>query len=222
MGESLAVVGIDASYTGKGPVAQMLDDALEACKQTGELGEGVEVSLEVFRLIDHMPGFTCPEQGVVPAYLRDIAQKLLAADIILIAVPTFWSWPSAMLVQFMIDITAFEVDGDFPLRGKVAAVISHCDEDGAEKVVSDTMVPLRHLGFAFAPFAGFWRNRTGARFSEHGWQEHDHTHVLAPNAVRFALALKKAGLQVRAHANDAEQEEDNAHLFDSGGKIASI
>ena len=189
---AISVLGINAAYTKKGPVGQMLEEALDACTQWIE-GGGYQYAarVEAIHLADIMEGFTCPQQGEIPGYLQETADKLLHADAVIFATPVFWSMPSALLVQFFADITPFECDGDFPLRGKAAGVIAHCDEDGCEKVVNDVMTPLRHLGFIMPPHAGFWRNRTAARFSENEWQLHDHTHVLASNLIELAIARKQ-------------------------------
>lgn len=187
----LNVLGINCAYTKTGPVAQMLDESIQACMDWADNAD-VAASFEALHLSEVMQGFTTPKQGCIPKYLKETAGKLLKADVVLFATPVFWGMPSPLFSQFLIDITPYEFDGDFPLRGKVAGVITHCDEDGGEKVVSDVLSPLRHFGFALPPHAGFWRNRTGAIHSEGKWQVDDHQKVLANNLVQLAVALKKA------------------------------
>lgn len=189
----LRILGVNCAYTRVGPVAQMLTEALEACQQVAEIREEASTSIEIVHLVE-IPGntFSLPVQGVIPDHMHATVEKLLKADIVIFASPTFWSMPSPLFSQFMVDITPLEGDADFPLRGKVAGAISHCDDCGAEKVVSDMFVPLRHFGFATPPHPGPWRNRRGAAGSYKQWQLHDHTHVLAPNLVAQAVAFKKA------------------------------
>ncbi len=188
----LRILGINCAYTKVGPVAQMLAESLEACGQWAKEVDGMETTVETVHLADVMRGFTTPVQGLILEHMKEAAKKLLAADVVLFATPVFWGMPSPLFMQFLVDITPYEFDGDFPLRGKVAGVIAHCDEDGCGQVVNAVLGPLRHFGFATPPHGDFWRNRTGARFSEGKWQENDHTHVLAPNLVEMALAFKKS------------------------------
>ena len=181
------VLGLNFAYTTVGPVTRLLTETLEACRIVA-MDHGIDPLVERVDLIKVLQGFTVPVQGVIPAYLKQTAEKHLLADVVIFASPVIWSLPSALFCQYMADITPFESDGGFPLRGKASGVIAHCRESGGEKVVSDVMTPFRHFGSVFPPHAGFWQSETGALRSENKWQLHDHMNVLAVNLVEQAIA----------------------------------
>jgi len=187
----LTILGISGAYTKQGQVAHLLDETLEACQQWAE-GETtpVNITTEIIHLSEVMTEFNAPEENIIPANLRGTVDKLLRADIIIFASPVYWFNVSPLLMQFFVDITALEYDWDFPLCGKIGAAITHCDEDGGEKVAGDILAPLRHFGLITPPLGGFWRNRVGARFSEDHWQVDGHQKLLAQYLVRLAVELK--------------------------------
>ncbi len=197
----LNILGINSAYKNDGEVSIILRETLEACATCAanwtadSKNEKEELfinqRIQTLHLMDFVK-FTAPQENYVPPELQEAVDVLMRADIVVFASPVIWFNPSPLLMQFFVGITALEHDWNFPLKGKIAGVITHCDEDGCEKVANDIRAPLQHFGFQMPPHSTFWRNRAGARFSEAHWQVDDHQKVMAVNLIHYALTLKKA------------------------------
>ena len=122
-------------------------EVLDALKEHG-------VSGEVVRVVDHdvRYGVTIDEGGgdEWPA----IRQKLLAADILLIATPIWLGQPASVckVVLERLDAELGETDaqGRLSMSGKVAAVAVVGNEDGAHHVTAEVLQALNDVGFTAA------------------------------------------------------------------------
>ncbi|MGP3775955.1 flavodoxin family protein [Streptomyces sp. SDT5-1] len=127
-----------------------------------------------------------------------LREKVLAADILLIATPIWLGHPSSLcqrvLERLNADISETDDQGRQLPSGKVGAVVGN--EDGAHKVSADVFQGLNDLGFSLAPGAvTYWVGE-----AQHGTDYQDldetpesvaaNTRALAANAAHLARLLK--------------------------------
>ncbi|MFG2589489.1 NAD(P)H-dependent oxidoreductase [Streptomyces sp. NBC_01166] len=119
--------------------------------------ESLGVSGEVVRVADHdiRPGVEI-DMGDGDAWPA-LREKVMAADILLIATPIWLGHPSSVCQRVLerLDAELSETDeqGRLLTYGKVAAAAVVGNEDGAHKVSSDLFQGLNDLGFSLAPGA---------------------------------------------------------------------
>ncbi|MFB4419775.1 flavodoxin family protein [Streptomyces sp. QL37] len=119
--------------------------------------ESLGVSGEVVRVADHdiRPGvgLDMGDGDEWPA----LREKVMAADILLIATPIWLGHPSSVCQRVLerLDAELSETDeqGRLLTYGKVAVAAVVGNEDGAHKVSSDLFQGLNDLGFSLAPGA---------------------------------------------------------------------
>lgn len=91
-----------------------------------------------------------------------IRQKMLAADIFIIATPTWVGQMSSIALSVIerLDAELSETDDEGRLLtfGKVAAVAIVGNEDGAHKITADVLQALNDVGFSFAAQAATYWN----------------------------------------------------------------
>ncbi|MFH9468906.1 flavodoxin family protein [Streptomyces clavifer] len=116
-----------------------------------------EVQGEIVRVADHdvRPGIgTDMGDGDAWPALRE---KVLAADILLVATPIWLGHPSSVCQRVLERLNAESAETDDRGRphtyGKVAAVAVVGNEDGAHKVSADVFQGLNDVGFSLAPGA---------------------------------------------------------------------
>ena len=161
------------------------------------------VTGEVVRVVDHdvKPGVTIDEgQGDAWPGLR---AKLLAADILVMATPTWVGHMSSVAQRVVerLDAELSETDGDGRLQvlDKVAVVAVVGNEDGAHKISGDLFQALNDVGFTLpAQAATYWN---GEAMHTVDYQDLEQTpekvdsatKSLAAQAAHLARALKTAG-----------------------------
>ncbi|MFD4276825.1 NAD(P)H-dependent oxidoreductase [Streptomyces cyaneofuscatus] len=131
-----------------------------------------------------------------------IREKMLAADILLIATPIWLGHPSSLCQRILerLDGELSESDdqGRPLVYGKVATVAVVGNEDGAHKVSADLFQGLDDVGFSLAPGAvTYW---VGEAMQGTDYQDLDETpetvasttRTLAANAVHLARLLADA------------------------------
>lgn len=158
-----------------------------------------DVQGEVVRVADHdvRPGIGV-DLGDGDAWPA-LREKVLAADILLIATPIWLGHPSSVcqLVLERLNAESSETDdqGRPHTYGKVAAVAVVGNEDGAHKVSADVFQGLNDVGFSLAPGAvTYW---VGEAMHGTDYQDLDETpeavasttKALAANAVHLARRL---------------------------------
>ncbi|MFZ4269035.1 flavodoxin family protein [Streptomyces arboris] len=157
---------------------------------------------EIVRIADHdvRPGVEV-DMGDGDAWPA-IREKMLAADILLIATPIWLGHPSSLCQRVLerLDAELSETDdqGRPLVYGKVAAVAVVGNEDGAHKVSADLFQGLDDVGFSLAPGAvTYW---VGEAMQGTDYQDLDETpetvasttRTLAANAVHLARLLADA------------------------------
>ncbi|MEU7346996.1 NAD(P)H-dependent oxidoreductase [Streptomyces bacillaris] len=164
--------------------------------------EGHGVQGEIVRVADHdvRPGIGV-DLGDGDAWPA-IREKVLAADILLIATPIWLGHPSSVCQRVLERLNAESSETDDEGRplvyGKVGAVAVVGNEDGAHKVSADVFQGLNDVGFSLAAQAvTYW---VGEAMQGTDYQELDETpeavasttRALAANAVHLARLLADA------------------------------
>ncbi|MFH8409135.1 flavodoxin family protein [Streptomyces sp. NPDC018019] len=175
--------------------SQLLADQVLA-----ELG-GLGAQCESVRIADHdvRPGVAV-DMGNGDAW-PGLREKILAADIVLLATPIWLGHPSSLcqrvLERLDADISETDDQGRQLMYGKVGAVAVVGNEDGAHKVSADLFQGLNDLGFSLAANAvTYWVGE-----AQHGtdYQDLDErpktvastTRTLAVNAVHLVRLLRQ-------------------------------
>ena len=162
------------------------------------LGDGV--TGEVVRVVDHdvRPGVKV-DMGEGDAWPA-IREKLLAADVLVVATPT-WVGHMSSVAQRVLERLDGELaetdDSGRPLvAGKVAVTAVVGNEDGAHKITADLMQGLNDIGFTIPAQGGtYWNDEAmGSRdyldLDETPEAVASTTATLAENAAHLARALK--------------------------------
>lgn len=157
------------------------------------------VETETVRVADHdvHPGVAV-DLGDGDAWPA-LREKVLAADILLVATPIWMGHPSSVcqrvLERLNADMSETDGTGRPLMYGKVAAVAVVGNEDGAHKVSADVFQACNDLGFSLAPGAvTYW---VGEAKQGTDYQDLDETpesvaaatHSLAVNAFHLAELL---------------------------------
>jgi multimeric flavodoxin WrbA len=151
----------------------------------------LEVETEVIRAVDNdiKPG-TDHDMGKGDAWPA-LREKMLAADILIIATPIWLGQPSSVAKRVLERIDAFieELDDRQRMKtfGKVGLVAVVGNEDGAHHVSAEIYQALNDLGFSLAPTAvTYWVGEamTGKEYSEF---------KTPPKKVALATAMAAAG-----------------------------
>jgi multimeric flavodoxin WrbA len=157
---------------------------------TGQLRK-FDVETEVVRAVDHdiKPG-TDHDMGHGDAWPA-LREKLLAADIVVIATPIWVGQPSSVAKRVLERIDAFieELDDKNRMKtfGKVGLVVVVGNEDGAHHVAAEIYQALNDLGFSLPPTAvTYWVGEamTGKEYSDF---------KKPPKKVAAATAMAAAG-----------------------------
>ncbi|MFJ4126537.1 flavodoxin family protein [[Kitasatospora] papulosa] len=149
-----------------------------------------DVSGEIIRVADHdvRPGIGV-DVGSGDAWPA-LREKIMAADILLIATPIWLGHPSSICQRVLERLNAESSETDDQGRphtyGKVAAVAVVGNEDGAHKVSADVFQGLNDVGFSLAPGAvTYW---VGEAMHGTDYQDLDET----PDAVTSTTAALAA------------------------------
>ncbi|MFJ4414852.1 flavodoxin family protein [Streptomyces sp. NPDC088925] len=163
---------------------------------------GLGVETEVVRIADHdvRPGvgLDMGEGDAWPA----LREKVLAADILLLATPIWLGHPSSLCQRVLerLDAELSETDdqGRLLTYGKVGVVAVVGNEDGAHKVSADLFQALDDLGFSLPPGAvTYWVGEAQQGTDYQDLKETPEpvastTHTLAVNAHHLAGLLREA------------------------------
>lgn len=157
---------------------------------------------EIIRAVDHdiKPGVSSDE-GKGDAW-PELRQRLLAADILIMATPIWLGQPSSVAKRVMERMDAFldETDdqGRMPSYGKVGIVVVVGNEDGAHHCAAELIQAMTEVGFT-CPAGGvtYW---VGEAQSDQEYKDirkppkavADTTAMLASNTAHLARLLKAA------------------------------
>jgi len=151
----------------------------------------LDVQTQIVRAADHdiKPG-TDHDMGQGDAW-PPLREKLLAADIVIIATPIWLGQPSSVAKRVLERIDAFieELDDQqrMPTFGKVGLVAVVGNEDGAHHVAAEMYQALNDLGFSLPPTAvTYWVGEAmaGKEYSEF---------AEPPEKVALATSMAAAG-----------------------------
>ena len=159
-----------------------------------------DVSSELIRVVDHDVKFGVnTDEGNGDAW-PDIRSKMLAADLLVIATPIWMGQPSSVckMVLERLDAELSETDdqGRLLTFGKVAAVATVGNEDGAHHVSAEVFQALCDVGFTLPPSAStYW---VGEAMQATDYKDKDPrpektaqtTSDIARNATHLARLLK--------------------------------
>ncbi len=157
---------------------------------------------EYIRVVDHDVRFGVSANEGDGDEWPAILERVLAADILVMAMPIWFGVRSsvAQMVMERLDATYDDADpvtGQFPLYNKVGAVVITGNEDGAHDCASNTLFNLTHLGCTIPPNVdAYWVGDAGPgpSYIEAGGERHLYTNrcarYLATNAVWMARVLK--------------------------------
>ncbi|MBW5425685.1 NADPH-dependent oxidoreductase, partial [Streptomyces sp. BG9H] len=163
--------------------------------------EKLEVSVESVRVADHdVKSGISTDLGDGDAWPA-LREKVLAADILLLATPIWLGHPSSICQRVLERLNAeTETDdqGRPLIHGKVAAVAVVGNEDGAHKVSADVFQGLNDIGFSLAPGAvTYWVGEAQQGTDYQDLEKTpdavaDTTRALAANTVHLARLLSEA------------------------------
>ncbi|WP_127794946.1 flavodoxin family protein [Agromyces sp. LHK192] len=131
-------------------------------RQVLDLFEADGARTEIVRIVDHdvKPGVEADmgDGDEWPA----IRERVLAADVLLLATPTWMGHPSSVaqrvLERLDAEIAETDAEGRPLLAGKVAAVAVTGNEDGAHAIIADVLQALVDVGFSVAAQASTYWN----------------------------------------------------------------
>ncbi|MFB9524126.1 MULTISPECIES: flavodoxin family protein [Streptomyces] len=175
--------------------------SMHLAHQAGEEFRKLGAQVETVRVVDHDVhpgvGLDMGEGDAWPA----LREKMLAADILLLATPIWLGHPSSVcqrvLERLDAELSEQDAQGRLLTYGKVAAVVVVGNEDGAHKVSADLFQGLNDVGFTLAPGAvTYW---VGEAMQGTDYQDLDTTpeavasttHTLAVNTVHLARLLNE-------------------------------
>ena len=161
-----------------------------------------DVSGELVRVVDHGVKFgVTTDEGEGDGW-PPLRQKMLNADILVIATPIWLGQPSSVckMVLERLDAELGETDGEGRkiTYGKVAAVAVVGNEDGAHHVTAQCLQALNDVGFSVAANGStYW---VGEAMQAVDYTDHDEkpektvatTQALAANTAHLARLLKGA------------------------------
>lgn len=147
--EKVKILAISASTVADGHVEQMLSIF---CTQAFALGADVEI----IRLVEKPPP---PVSGKLEGWEPDPfwEQKIGEADAIVIATPTHWFAPPAVLKAWIDNLTPLVMKGGNFLVGKLAGVIIYAPEGGGAMQASWFGLALNNIGFTIPAAGVIWQ-----------------------------------------------------------------
>ncbi|MCG8918631.1 NAD(P)H-dependent oxidoreductase [Actinokineospora sp. PR83] len=163
---------------------------------------GHGVSGEVVRVVDHdvKPGVLV-DMGAGDAW-PGIREKLLAADVLVIATPVWVGHPSSVAQRVLErldgELSESDDEGRLLTYGKVAVVCVVGNEDGAHKVSADLFQALNDVGFTIPAGGATYWNGEAMQGTDYKDLEQtpeavaSTTATLAANTAHLARLLKAA------------------------------
>lgn len=114
------------------------------------------ITAEIIRLVDHdiLPG-TCSQMGEGDEWPA-ILEKLLAAEVVIVATPIWWGGHSSLAQRVIerLDELHDEILAGKPSRldGKVGGIVITGDSDGAQHVIGNLANFFNAIGLLLPPF----------------------------------------------------------------------
>ncbi len=152
----MLVLGINGSTRSHGRTAWLLDAILAAARAAGARSERVDLvrlNLPYCAANYSEDPASCGPDTCVRGPFDDwgrLAQKLLAADALVLATPVYWFSPSARIKTLIERMTSLENRG-WLLAGKPFALAAAAEEDGAAQALAQLAVTLGFMGLGLVP-----------------------------------------------------------------------
>jgi len=106
--------------------------------------------------------------------VRQILDKILAADAVVFGTPTYWMSRSSLMQSLLEHMTVIEYnppETNYPLAGKIAGIITVGTQGGNTAVAAQLAVALNHMGFSIPPFCITWHTPKLIG-TQQDWNEH--------------------------------------------------
>jgi multimeric flavodoxin WrbA len=235
----MKILGVSSSLRAEGVAASQHRSFSRTLLQVGlahvAAMDGVEteiVDLGDYRIAPELGSYSSNENFCLLAHPRveDEAGKLFAkiveADGVIFASPTYWGYPSATLKNLIDRMIELDETTDNPggrrLEGKVAGAIATAKFDGSSRVAQDILSMANYLGFIIPPHAfAFHTSRTTTSVMEDDREfEADYfarrnACTVAENVVRMVRLVKGKEwriFQEFTHPLSAEQQQGKFDL----------
>ena len=181
------------------------------------------VAVDTVRAVDHEIATGVHPDMTEHGWERDdwpaIAEKVLAADILVIGTPIWFGVRSSVcqMVIERLDGTYNSTNdvGQYPLYNTVGGVVVTGNEDGAHDAASNTLFNLSHLGCTIPPNADtYWLGDAGPgpSYIEAGGENHPYTQKttswMAHNMVHLARMLKQTPIPAEGNTVPGWQPDD--------------
>ncbi len=152
----IRVLGINGSTRTHGRTATLLEVVLEAARETGAQTERIDLAKTPIPYC--AASYSEDRESCGPEHcVRGewdawgwVAQKMLEADALVFATPTYWFAPSARMKTLLERMTSLENQG-LLLAGKPMALVAVAEEDGAAQAMAQLAIPLNFMGLALVP-----------------------------------------------------------------------
>lgn len=187
---ALKILGINSSGQ-NGVTHKLLDIVLDAARTLPEKSgwDDVQVTTDVISLRDlHLPAMRTAQRvpAAPPDAIRSLMDRLIAADGLVLASPTRWWGPNAVMQKFLEWMDHVEAP-HYQLKGKPLGIITGCEEDGGQAAINNMAAVCLHLGMIIPPHAAFFTNINMANKSHEQWMLHPG--IVGDNVVNMCLLL---------------------------------
>ena len=176
--KKIFILGINGSPNKAGLGFKVLNKALRQSKKHG-------AEIELIHLRDYEEDFfhshykKRAERG-----FGKLVPKIKKADGFIFTTPTHWMNVSALMKNFIDQLTLFELH-NFDLEGKVGAFIATEEEGGAWNALLNMAGPLNHMGLIIPPHSLFFYSKKLEKKSDRKWMTKD-AELLGKNIVDMA------------------------------------
>lgn len=154
------VIGFNGSPRKYGNTFKLLSIALNSARRHGAEVELIHLGdLTIKPCLGCLSDVqeACRYPCVIDDDMKEIYDKVLSANAIIIATPIYWYQPSGLVKNFVDRLTALEnmiwISGRSWVEGKVAGVLAVGNDSGEMLVVSALTTTLITMGFVIPPFA---------------------------------------------------------------------
>lgn len=154
------ILGINGSPRKYGNTFKLLSIAIKVAEHYGAYTEVIHLyDYEIKPCIGCLSDIqeACQYPCVISDDMREIYDKILKANGLIIATPVYWYAPSSQMKNFIDRITIFEnmifISGKCLLEGKVAGIIAVGNDSGTIQVISNLYAVLNSMGITIPPWA---------------------------------------------------------------------
>jgi multimeric flavodoxin WrbA len=178
--DKVKILAISASTVADGHVEQMLSIF---CTQAFSLGADVEI----VRLVEMLPP---PVSGRLEGWEPDPfwEKKIGEADAVVIATPTHWFAPPAILKAWIDNLTPLVMKSGSDLVGKFAGIMIYAPEGGGAMLAGWFALVLNNIGFTIPADGVIWQEGPYKK-AQNTWV-YKAIPALAGNIIALVIALR--------------------------------